>query len=425
MNTIHTLFVGQWFPPEPVQVPLAICQALQKRGHQVEVLTGVPNYPTGIVHDGYNHWRPTIDQVEGFAVRRTPLYASHDSSAIRRLLNYVSWSISSTVFGFRFLRRADVALVYSSPATAALGPLLWRRITHTPFVLLVQDIWPDSVMASGLVTRTRAMSIAEKLLTAFVNATYRKAAHIAVISPGMAELLKARNVPADKISIVYNWADETPSLSTDRDQAIAEFGMPSDSFVVSYAGNHGAAQGLDVVINAAHRLRDLTQVQFLLVGDGLEAKRLRELAKSLDCNNVHFTGPVPYSRMRTVQAASDIQIISLTDDPLFEITMPSKVQSILASGTAAIAIAHGDAADVIRESGAGWPVRPGDDEGLAATIESASVEGPEAMAIRGQAGRTFYKMHMSTAVGTARLDDILRKAANSMDRPRPHKGSDS
>lgn len=420
---METTYVTQWFPPEPAQISDGLARSLQSRGHTVNVLTGIPNYPTGVVPEGYKAWKPVTERSDGITVRRAPLFPSHDSSAVKRMLNYVSWAVSATFFGFRTLKRSDVAIVYSGPATGALPVMVWRRLARTPYVLMIQDLWPDSVLATGFLTRGIVRRIADTTLSWFCSWSYKSAAHIVVISPGAIALLESRGVPREKISLVYNWAEESIAYaSVDPADARAEFGLPKDAFVISYAGNYGLAQGLDVVLKAARLVKDLTDVHFLFVGDGLEAESLKELADSLGCQRVTFAGPVPHKRMTSVQSASDVQLISLTDDPLFRITMPSKVQSILASGTAAVAIAAGDAANVVDQSGAGWSVAPGDYEQLATVIRTAHAEGHNRLTDRGRTARDYYRRHMSEAVGSARLDEILKTVAEDSVTQRTKKG---
>lgn len=423
---IRTTYVTQWFPPEPAQISDGIARSLKERGHDVTVLTGIPNYPTGIVPEGFRAWRSSLTDLDGIHVRRAPLYPSHDSSAIKRMVNYVSWAVSATLYGRRVLRQADVAIVYSGPATAALPVMVWHRLCRTPYVLMIQDLWPDSVLATGFLTRGIPRRLASTTLTWFCRWAYRSAAHVIAISPGAVQMLVERGVDREKISLVYNWAQESIASSTaDVRDARTLLGVPVGAFVVSYAGNHGAAQGLDVVLRAAARLNEHPDITFLFVGDGMEAEHLRDLCKSLGCRNVVFHGPVSHENMSFVQAASDIQLICLTADPLFRITMPSKVQSILASGTASIAVAEGDAARVVEESGAGWSVAPGDDATLAAVIQAAHAEGNDAMSARGEAGRAYYRRYMSQDVGASRLDQILRRAAGRPTKPAQKAGISS
>src|ERR1022692_711072 len=143
--TLNVAFVSQWFSPEPVHTPVWIAQALAREGLNVRVLTGVPNFPDGKVQSGFSPWRITREARDGFAILRSPLYPSHDGSAIGRIANYVSYAATSSLVGARLLRSSDVALVYSSPATAATAAMLARATSRTPYVLFVQDMWPDSV----------------------------------------------------------------------------------------------------------------------------------------------------------------------------------------------------------------------------------------------------------------------------------------
>jgi colanic acid biosynthesis glycosyl transferase WcaI len=312
-----------------------------------------------------------------------------------------------------------VALVYSSPATAASSAAVWRRLTHTPFVLLIQDLWPDSVTSSGRAGRGAASRVIESVLNRFVSWTYRAASHIVVISPGMIDVLISRGVPPDKISLVYNWSsDETDQSELERAcaraQARRELDISESAFVVTYAGNQGSAQGLDAVINAAILLREDPNVLLVLAGDGVEAAALVEQAQTANCANVRFTGRLDPGEMNKLRAATDVQLVSLIDDALFAVTMPSKIQSILASGQPMIVMAPGDAAEVAVRSGAGWAVAPGDAAGLAGTVAEARRLPAEELASMARSGRDFYMKTMAKGIGGPRLDEILRRAARSL-----------
>ena len=407
-GNLKIAFITQWFPPEPTPIPLFIAQSLQRRGHDVDVLTGVPNYPTGVVTDGYKAWKPQSEIVEGVPVRRSPLYASHDKSATKRMLNYLSWAISTTLMCFNRLRIADVTLVFSSPATAALPAMVAKALARTPYVLYIQDLWPDTVTAAGFIENRRVGRMVSWALTKFTNCTYRFASHIIVLSPGMIPELESRGVDSSKMSLVYNWANETsPCDHPARDEALSRFGVDPKNFVVTYAGNHGAAQGLEVVVRAARRLHEETGIVFLFFGDGMERKKLERLSSELGCDNVQFIGAIPQAEMPYANAVTDLQLVSLIDNPLFEITMPSKVQGIFASATPLIAVAAGDAAEVVATSGAGWSVAPGDDANLAECVLEARALGPDGLKAMGAAGFDYYRANMGEAIGGERLDSIL------------------
>ena len=406
-------FVTQWFPPEPAEVALSIATALAESGHEVRVLTGIPNYPDGQVVAGYHAWKPTSEAIAGLQVRRAPLVPSHSQSALGRITNYVSWALTSAVTGLRFSREADVTLVYSSPATAALGPMIWKWASGVPYVLLIQDLWPDSVLSSGMVNKGWNR-IVERALSAFVRWTYVHASHVAVSSPGMIEVLEARGVPRSKLSVVYNWSPHENAPTPSRSFARATLGISDEAFVVTYAGNLGAVQGLDSLVSAASHLDE--GVTVLMVGDGTQASSLRSQAGDLGLNNIRFLGHVDPEAMRTVHGATDVHVASLVADPLFKVTMPSKIQTILAFAKPLIVVGSGDAADVVTQAKAGWWVAPGDAVGLAAAITNARAAGRDALRQRGDLGRAFYQRTMSRRVGASSLDQHVRKAAAASPR---------
>ncbi|WP_158566396.1 glycosyltransferase family 4 protein [Micromonospora craterilacus] len=411
--------VSQFFPPEPVPIPLSLAHCLRRQGFVVDALTGVPNYPTGTVHPGYSHRRRAIDGVDGIRVLRTPLHPSHDRSAVGRAANYLSWATSSTLLGSPLLRTADVALVYSSPATAAAAAMAARLRWGIPYVLMVMDLWPDSVFATGFLTRGVTRRMAEGTLRRFTDLTYRWAAHVTVPSPGLRDTVVARGVPAEKVSVVYNWADEKLMQPTEPDPRFrSRLGLTPDDFVVMYGGNHGPAQDLGVAVEAMGHLRDLPDVHLVLVGDGVSRPALRARAEELGLRTVHFVDPIAAQQMAATMAAADIQLVCLADQPLFQITMPSKVQTIFACGQPVLSCAPGEAARAVRDAGAGLTSPPGDPRRLAETIRLARAIPRAELRAMGQAGLDHYRALMSEEANAHVLADLLTGAAANSRRRR-------
>ena len=411
-HRLSVAFVCQWYAPEPVTQPGWIVDALRDQGADVEVLTGIPNYPTGTVQPGYRAWRPRRDRVDGVTVHRYPLYPSHDSRASRRMANYVSWALTGGVLAQRTLRTVDVALVYSSPATAATAALVAQRLRGVPYVLLVQDVWPDSVFASGYLAGL-GTRVAHRLLDRMVNTFYARASKILVISPGMIDLLASRGVPRDKLALVYNWVPEDSAPSSVAPTSLREELVlaPSD-FVLLYAGNHGAAQALTGVVEGMALLPPTSRAHLVLVGDGVEKARLRDLATRVAPDRVHFLEPMARERLVPLMGEADAHLVTLADDPLFTVTMPSKVQSILSSGAPALVCAAGDAARVVTQSGAGTTCRPGDPAAFAAAVADLEGRTPEELRAMGERGRHYYLTHMAPDVGAELLMTHLREAAS-------------
>lgn len=422
MSRVTVTLVCQWYPPEPTPQPAWIAEGLASLDLDVRVLTGVPNYPTGRVHQGYSAARPIQERIAGVSVNRTPLYPSHDHSAFRRMLNYTSWAVSSTLLGQRLLRWSDAVLVYSSPATAALPAMVARMLWRTPYVLLVQDVWPDSVFASGFLNG-RLGRFVRWLLDRFVGASYARSEHILVISPGMIDLLVSRGVPRHKLSLAYNWVDESSRPApSDAIDLRRELGIPEDGIVVMYAGNHGSAQALHTVVDA-FGLPGAAGSHLVMVGDGTEKSALR--VRAADNPRVHFVDPQPREAMSEVMAAADAQLVSLADEPLFSVTMPSKVQSILAAGHPAIIVARGDIAEVVRSAGSGLTSAPGSAEDLAQVVGRFARLSSEERRRMGEAGRGYYRRTMSRGVGLAVLERALRRAATDDRRSEANAGIES
>lgn len=405
------VFVCQWYPPEPAEVPRSIAMSLAALG-PIEVLTGVPNYPTGVVAAGHRAWELRVEQSDGLRVLRTPLYPSHDSSALKRMANYLSWAVSSSLLGQRRLRRAEAVLVYSSPATAALPAMVARTLWGTPYVLLVQDVWPDSIFASGFLPG-RAGRLVRGAMSAFVNRTYALADHVAVISPGMADLLESRGVPRDKLSVVYNWVPEEDDPSPAGTDTVAPLrervGLDADDVAFLYAGNHGHAQNLDAVVEAFLE-HTPANAHLVLLGQGVAKQTLRDRARG--ASTVHFLDPVPRAEAQVLLHQADVSVVSLADEPLFAVTMPSKVQSGLATARPLLVVVRGDAAKVVEEAGAGLAATPGDPLSIGAAVETLTKMSAEERRQRGEAGREVYRAQMSRAIGARRLHDLLTQAAS-------------
>ena len=309
-------------------------------------------------------------------------------------------------------------MVYSSPATAAI-PAMWQRWRRgTPYVLLIQDLWPDSIFSSGFLTRPLIRRVTAPIVATMARSSYRQASHLAVISPGMVEKLVQRGVPRDKITLIYNWVDEElfsprPATGALRDR----LGLGIGDFVLLYAGNHGAAQALSPIVQTFTSGNVPLGVHLVLVGDGIEKQRLRVLAQG--AGNVHFLDPVPQHEVGELMADSDAQLVSLAGDALFEITMPSKVQAAMAAGRPVLCSAPGDAARVIEDTGAGLSCAPGDPSKFAATLKNLAATSREDRQAMGDMAAEHYRREMSRAVGAARLRNLLAHAANSRSaRPR-------
>lgn len=399
---LRILLLTQWFQPEPTFKGLAFAKALQACGHEVEVLTGFPNYPGGKVYDGYRVRAVQRETMDGIRVTRGALYPSHDQSALKRIINYCSFAISTTLIALT-LKRPDVVYVYTPPMTAAAGAVALCLLRRVPFVVDVQDLWPDTLAATGMVRHDWMM----RAVAAWTDFVFRRASRIVVLSPGFKRTLEERGLN-QPITVIPNWA---PPEIVDQARSLT---APSQThgFNILFAGNMGHAQALDVVIEAAKRLRDRApDVRFSLIGGGIERDRLRCAVKAASLDTVVFLEPRHPKDMGPIFADADALLVHLRDDPLFAITIPSKTQAYLVVGKPILMGVRGDAAAVVENAGAGITFTPQDVDALVDAVLRLHAMPAEARQTMGRAGADYYRARMSFEAGVVAMDETLRAAA--------------
>ena len=411
-RAFRVAFLSEWFPPEPVGPPVWAVRQLAEQGLLPAVITGKPNYPTGVIPPGYPKFSASLETRDGIRILRCPVFPSHDYSAIKRIASYTSFALSTSLLARGPLRAADATLVFGTPATATLAAMVARRNSGTPYVLWVQDLWPDTVFATGFYSDSRMRDTIWRSINWFVNQSYRQASRIAVISPGMSDALIQRGVPQELVSVVYNWAEEaTMRPITAKGEVRRSLGIGPDAVVVMYAGGLNRAQGLETWIDAMALLTRHEDLHLVFVGDGPEKPHLAERAGVAQLRNVHFLDPLPREEIAATIAESDAQIVSLRDDPLFLITIPSKTQAALACAKPILSSAGGDVATIVADSGAGWSSRSTSPEDVAEIMWQAFSLGRAGLGELGKQGLAYYGAHMSEQVGGSRLADLVREVA--------------
>ena len=361
---MHILILRQFYSPEPTPLGAELATTLRAKGHQVTVLTGFPNYPTGKLYPGY-HLRPWMKEVlEDILVVRVPLYPDHGRSALKRVLNYVSFALSGIFLGPFVVPRPDVIFVYHPPLT--VGGIAWvlHRFWRVPFLYQIQDMWPETLSATGMLTNPWILDVVGR----FAKRVYAEADAICVISPGFRDNLIQKGVLAEKIHFIPNWVDTEVYHPAVRDPQLAEELSLANTFNVMFAGNIGKAQGLETVLDAAELLRDLPEVRFVIVGDGILMPHLRTEAEARQLHNVGFLGRYPAKAMSALYALADVLLVHLKDDSLFRITIPHKILSYMACGKPILAAVAGDAANLVLEAGAGIYCPPQDPAALAQAV---------------------------------------------------------
>jgi glycosyltransferase involved in cell wall biosynthesis len=401
---MRILYITQWFDPEPIVKGIVFTKALAERGHHIEVVTGFPNYPTGKTYPGYRVGFYKREIVDGIVVHRVPLYPSHNSSSFGRILNYFSFMASAALFAMFRARRFDVVYCYP-PITGALAAIFAGWLSRRPFLIDIQDLWPDSVVKSGM-AGTRKM---EKILNLMCNFVYRRAAGILSQSNGIRSRLIERGVASDKISVVYNWADELaagPAGLAD----LAPYCFDG-KFNIVYGGNLGRMQGLDVLVRAAHFARERApNLQLLLIGDGIESDNLKRLVHQLRAENVRIAPGVPRKMIGDIFAAADVLVLHLWKDPLFRITIPQKTQFYMAMGKPILIGVEGEAAEVVATAGAGVAVPSDNVEAMADAMMRLSQTPQRQLDEMGRRGREAYWRTFSFATAIAKTEAAFEGA---------------
>lgn len=404
--------ISQYYPPESTLIPHTLAQGLQQRGHTVRVLTGFPNYPEGKLFDGYHQaWR-TRENDGDVQVLRVPLWVDHSLNPGKRMLNYASFGLSVSS-AWSFVRGADVIYVYATQMTPAFAPWVWRLIGGAPYVLHVQDLWPDSITGSSLVSPGRAARLVERMLTPWLRSVYKRSAAVIGIAPTMVETLIERGSDPSKVHLQYNWAPEGSKPQEERTAAEAT----GEGVSLLYAGNMGDMQDLDTVVEAAHRSAD-AGIRLSLVGDGVALPRLKQLVNGLGATNVTFEGRIPRTEMRRIYARSDFSLVTLKDLPNFRGTVPSKFQASLSQGLPIITTVQGDVRSIVEELQVGFTADAENVESLERAFRRAAESSGEARQLMAKRASDSYRQRFSQRAGVDSLEQILMSVAvRAKDKP--------
>jgi lipopolysaccharide/colanic/teichoic acid biosynthesis glycosyltransferase len=401
---MRILMLTQWFEPEPSFKGLQFARKLAERGHDVQVLTGFPNYPGGKLYPGYSIHVWQKEMVGGgIDVARVPLYPSHDRSGFRRALNYLSFAVSAAILGPVLRRRPDVIYAYHPPGTVGLPALLLSWWFSVPLVYDVQDLWPDTIAATGMLANRVALAVMDRVCR-FV---YRHADRVVVLSPGFRRALIERGVLPSSIDVIYNWAPDQIAGAPDGGDR-----RRGGEFRVVFAGVMGMAQALGTVLDAARECAALApKARFVLVGGGVDRERLERRAAEMQLTNVEFVPLQPLSAMPAILKHADALLVHLKNDPLFSITIPCKTQAYLAAGRPIIMAVSGDAAELVMRAGAGVPAKPEDPHSIAQAVRRLA-DLPVAERERmGAAGMAFYARELSIDHAVDRFEEVFTVAA--------------
>jgi len=401
---MKTLIVTQYFWPENFLIN-DLAMGLLERGHRVTVLTGKPNYPSGRFFPGYGFLGKIAEDYNGVAVRRVPLLPRGDGGRLRLALNYASFAISATLLGAMVCREEyDAILVYEpSPVTVGLPALWLKKLRRAPIFFWVQDLWPESLAATGAVRSALILRTVEKL----VRWIYRGCDRILTQSRAFFEPIEKLGVERERILYFPNSAESLyRPVQTGPDER-SRFGLP-EGFIVMFAGNIGAAQDFESIIQAAELLKGHADIHWAVLGDGRMYPWVQQQVAARQLSGTfHLLGRHPLDEMPRYFAMADAMLVTLKKDPIFALTIPSKVQSYLACGRPIVAAVDGEGARVIDEAGAGLTAPAENPAALAESVLSLARMGPAKRNALGASGRSYFEKNFERDMLIDRLEGWL------------------
>ena len=401
---MRLVILTQYYPPETgaPQARLSdLASRLRRRGHEVHVLTAMPNYPTGRVFDGWRGRLFSREVIDGNPVTRVPLFTTPSKRVALRLLNFGSFAVTSAVLGLVALDKADVLLWECPPLF--LSPTAWLLARRLGAVLVtnVSDLWVQSAVDLGAVSNKKVIAALEK----WEELTYRASSLVTCQSEGILAGVQER-CPSARTLLYPNGVDLSRFRKVARNLAVrAEFGIPEGAFVVGYAGNFGVAQAMHQVVEAARLLQGRSDCFFLLLGSGPCRPEVERMAQGL--RNVRFHDPVPSHRIPEILANFDVGVVPLARAPVLRGARPSKMFELFAAEVPFVFCGEGEGASVAQASGGALVVPPEAPSGLASAILELLDAGPERRQAMGRQAREYAERNFDRAVIAQRVEDAL------------------
>lgn len=402
---MRVLIISIYYKPEPVPKPHELAEGLAKRGHQVTVVTGFPNYPTGRFYPGHalRLWR--TDTINNVRVIRVPIYPDHSGHALLRAAHYLTFFLSALVCGLIVGHSADIVYVWGNPPTSGLAGWFISRVMRVPFVYGVHDLWPDLAIGSGMVRS----SVFGALIGRLERFVLKRADLIIAISQGFKRSIVGKGIPEERIQVIPHWADGELYRPVPGNGRLREELGWVGRFVVLYAGNVGRLQGLEQLIEAAGLLdRTMPTVRIVIVGDGVERGRLRRIVSERQYGNVQFIEPKPPQTIVEYSGAADALYVGLKRTSLAPLSVPSKVQSYLACGRPVVCSVPGETFDLVEESQVGINSVSDTPAGIAEAVRRMATIPEDERAAMGHRARDLFLREFAMTLLLERHDNLMQ-----------------
>lgn len=409
---MRILFLSHYFYPEanaPARRVYELCRRWSAAGHQVAVITGVPNVPLGVPYSGYRNRLLSRELVDGVRVLRVWTWLAPNRGVVRRSLNYISFMLAGSVAGI-VAPVPEVVIATTPQLLCGVAGRVVARLKAAVFVLDVRDLWPASVSAVGALRHRGILN----LLARVERSLYRSADQIVCVGEGYARQV-AQAGGQGKIAVVPNGVDlDRFAPEHARVGARRRFGIPEDAFVCMYAGTVGMACGLDVVLEAAARLKDegRTDTFFVIAGEGARKEELQSESIRRGLETVIFLGRVPGGEVPELLGCADVCLVHLSRHPLFRSVLPSKMYEAAAMGKPLLVGVEGEAAEWVKHARAGLCFTPGDARELLKALEQLRNDA-ELRRVLGENGRKYVEKEHDYDKLAARYLEILEGVIGS------------
>lgn len=378
---MNVLIISQYFWPENFRIN-AIALDLQDRGHNVTVLTGKPNYPEGCFYKGYNFLKKRVEKYKGIKIFRVPLIPRGKGNGFRLFLNYLSFAFFGSLLGPLFCReKYDIIFVFEvSPITVGFPAIVMKTIKRAPIFFWVLDLWPESLVSSGNIKSKKILNLVSKI----VKFIYSNSDVILVSSKGFISNIKENFQIFKPIVYFPNFIEKTD----ENNKSIEKYKFP-DGFNIVFAGNIGESQSFPTILNAVEKLKDY-RIFWNILGDGRMFGYVKKEVKLRGLEKTFFLlGRYPNDSMPFFFSKADVLLVSLKREPNFELTVPGKIQSYLASGKPVIASLDGEGANIINEAKAGVTCDAEDVESLVEAVKKIFGLEKEERELLGENGKKY------------------------------------
>ncbi len=403
---MRILVVSQYFWPENFRINDLVKEWCLK-GHSVTVVTGIPNYPSGHVFEDYKRSPQSYNHYEGAVVIRTPM-VTRGESAIRLILNYLSFIVCGSIWGAISIRRQNFDMIFvfePSPITVGLPAILFGKLKHAPVVFWALDLWPETLAAVGIIKSQFGLRLIGRLVSFIYNRCTLVLGQSRSFLPSIADYCDDKS----KIRYFPSWSEEVYDSSSV--EAAPEVLQRTDLFNVLFAGNIGDAQDMPAILRAAESLKDNSNIRWLVVGDGRKYEWMKAEVESRGLQRqVLLLGRYHIDRMPSFYLHADALLVSLKRDPVFSLTIPGKVQSYLAAGIPILGMLDGEGAAVISAANAGLVCSAGDSSKLADNVEKIASMSADARREMGMKGRNISQQEFSRSGLLEKLDELLEEA---------------